>query len=104
MDASRAAAALQSENKNVRRRLVSFSEDDLILRAGGDGHTVCVHSGMVAGSSRVLADVLASTEGNELPLPGKSQAELELLVAWLYHREQFTVVRARRDARCALAD
>ncbi len=81
-----------------------LGKGDLTLRAGGDGATVRVHRGIVAAYSRVLEDVLASTKGDELPLPGKTKADLELLVSWFYRVETFTVVRCGPllccDAEC----
>ena len=70
---------------------------DLTLRAGADGSTARVHRGVVAAFSRVLGDVLGATECDQLPLPGKNKAELDLLVAWLYRQEQLTVVRICSD-------
>ena len=68
-----------------------------------------MHRGVVAAFSRVLKNALedATTEAGELPLPGKSKAELDLLVAWLYREEEISVVcvydRAMHaDKGCAL--
>lgn len=76
MEASRAVtrfgAAPQSKNKAERHVTWASDRGDLALRAGRDGYTVRVHRGVVAAYSRVLEDVLASTHGDELPLPGKS--------------------------------
>ena len=75
---------------------------DLTLLAGADGSTARVHRGVVAAFSRVFEDVLGATECDELPLPGKSKAELDLLVAWLYHQERFSMVRITTAPRRAL--
>ena len=69
---------------------------DLTLRAGVDGATVRVHRGVVATYSRVLREVLMSTNDDTLTLPGKGADEVKLLVAWLYRAEKtmFTRVSA----------
>jgi hypothetical protein len=68
---------------------------DLRLRAEADGASARVHRGLLAACSPVFETALreapAGTE--EIMLLGKSKAELDLLVAWLYHEHAFTKVR-----------
>ena len=79
------------------------SAGDLTLRAGADGSTARVHRGVMAAFSRVLGDVLGATECDELPLPGKTKAQLDLLVAWFYRQERFSMVRITTTQCRALA-
>ena len=76
---------------------------DLTLRAGADGSTARVHRGMVAAFLRVLEDVLGATEDDELPLLGKSKAQLDVLVAWLYRHERFSMVSVKSPRAWASA-
>jgi hypothetical protein len=75
---------------------------DVTLRAEADGATARVHRGVLAAHSPVLLEALVGTGTDVIPLPGKSKAELDLLVAWIYRRKEgeFTQVRSRRNA-CA---
>ena len=76
---------------------------DVTLRAEGDGATARAHRGVLAAYSGVFRDALLSLGGTSsadrdivIPLPGKSAAQLELLLGWMYRREkaeQLTPVR-----------
>jgi len=61
---------------------------DLTLRAGTDGATARVHRGIVGQHSHVFLDALTAPAltPEELPLPGKSAADLKLLTAFMYPR------------------
>ncbi len=71
---------------------------DLTLRAGADGATARVHRGVLAAHSRVFREALAATSDDILPLPGKSKAELDVLVAWLYRATR--ACSRRREPCC----
>jgi hypothetical protein len=68
---------------------------DLTLRAEADGATARVHRGVLATFSPVFEAALraAPADAREMVLVGKSKAELDLLVAWLYHEHTFSKVR-----------
>ena len=71
----------------------AWSGDEVTLRAGADGSTARVSRGVLATFSRIFKDVLSSCKTvDELPLPGKTKAQLDLLVAWLRREEEFTAV------------
>ena len=63
---------------------------DVTLLASGDGARALVHRGVVATHSRVLAHALDAQPLAErdatLPLPGKTQADLDALLSFLYPR------------------
>ena len=64
---------------------------DVTLLASGDGARARVHRGVLATHSRVLAHALdalplAERDDATLPLPGKTQADLDALLAFLYPR------------------
>jgi hypothetical protein len=89
-----------------------MASTDLKLRAGADGTTARVHSGLLAFHSRVLADAMAATggirmavppESGMLTLPGKRAPQLQLLVTWLYRCEQLTKVRNAESTAARLA-
>ena len=69
-------------------RLVELPLTDLTLRAGADGATVRVHRGELGLHSRVFLEVLTTIDPppDELPLPGKTAADLALLTAFMYPR------------------
>ncbi len=68
---------------------------DLTLRAEADGATARVHRGVLATFSPVFEAALreAPEDAREMVLVGKSKAELDLLVDWLYQEHAFTMVR-----------
>lgn len=80
---------------------------DVTLRAGADGAIVAAHRGVLARQSRVFSDAFnAELSPNDVfPLPGKTQADLDVLMAYLYPRaarnEGFTLDNI--DTVCKLA-
>lgn len=64
---------------------------DITLRAERDCTTARVHRGVLCSLSRVFKEALLNTPKAEvLPLPGKCRAELDVLIAWMYHLHPFT--------------
>jgi hypothetical protein len=62
---------------------------DCVLRACGDGAAAGAHRGVLAAHSRVLADLFASGACDApplcvVPLPGKTRADLDALLAFMY--------------------
>jgi hypothetical protein len=90
-ESAAAAAAAVDEEKNKEE--LPFA--DLTLRAEADGATARVHRGVLAACSHVFETALreAPADAREMLLLGKSKAELDLLVAWLYQAHTFTMVR-----------
>ena len=85
---------------------------DLTLRAGQDGATVLVHRGVLCVHSRVFSELLNATPADDIALSGRTKADLELLVSWLYRCENITQARRRgasfqlvgcRTLRCTCA-
>ena len=67
---------------------------DLTLAACADDSSIRVHRGLLLSLSNKFAAIALATTGKELPLPGRTGAEVELLVGWMYHRlcvEDFTL-------------
>jgi hypothetical protein len=91
------AAAGDAEDGDAESNSMPLA--DLTLRAEADGACARVHRGVLAYHSRVIDKLLRDTPTTHtIVLLGKSKAELELLVAWLYRNEQFSTVRC---ALCA---
>ena len=87
--ASKATRSTTRRNDPAAANLLS----EVTLRAVADGSTALVLCGNLAASSRLFTDVLSScTTGDEIPLPGKTKVELDLLVAWLGREEKHTKV------------
>ena len=61
---------------------------DVTLRAGADRATARVHRGVLGVHSRIFLEALTLTDSppDELPLPGKTAADLALLTAFMYPR------------------
>jgi hypothetical protein len=62
---------------------------DVLLHAEGDGSTARAHRGVLATHSGVFrqalaADVASPMDTTTLPLPGKTETELRLLMGYLY--------------------
>jgi hypothetical protein len=96
-----AAVASGAAPQSWDKAAPSSRKCDLTLRAGVDGATARVPRGAVVAYARVLADALDATDCDELLLPGKSKTELDLLIAWLERREEFSVVRNTMHGACA---
>jgi hypothetical protein len=90
MAASSGAAAQETEE-------LLFT--DVTLRAEVDGATARVHRGVLAAYSPVLREAVVGTTSDVIPLPGKSKAELDLLVAWMYRRYKSKLTKVRCLAR-----
>jgi hypothetical protein len=81
---------------------------DVVLRAEADGSTAQAHRGILATHSGVFREALAAdvtVSNGTLPLPGKTDADLSLLMGYLYPKdarsERFTADNI--GAVCALA-
>ena len=72
---------------------------DLTLWGGADDCTIRIHRGLLLTLSTKFAATTLATSGKELTLPGKTGAEVTLLVGWMYHRlriEEFTLDIAKK--------
>jgi hypothetical protein len=83
----------------MRNHVVELLFTDVTLRAEVDGATARVHRGVLAAYSPVLREAVVGTTCEVVPLPGKSKAELDLLVAWMYRRYKNKLTKVRCLAR-----